>query len=73
MKSSDSNLSSTMIARKKQSNNPVQAMLNRFNKVRVESQTKDLEVQLSALTGDFYDFNDLNFIVLNSLSVGFRH
>ena len=59
-----------MIARKKQSNNPVQAMLNRFNKVRVESQTKDLEVQLSALTGDFHD---LNFIVLNSLSVGFRH
>ena len=51
VKSSDAGMSSTMIARKKQSNNPVQAMLNRMNKVRVESQTKDLEEQLSALTG----------------------
>ena len=32
---------------KRQTNNPVKAMLNRFNKVRVESQTKDLEDQLS--------------------------
>ena len=51
VKSSDAGMSSTMIARKKQSNNPVQAMLNRMNKVRVESQNKDLEEQLSALTG----------------------
>ena len=51
VKSSDAGMSSAMIARKKQSNNPVQAMLNRLNKVRVESQTKDLEEQLSALTG----------------------
>ena len=48
----DAGMSSTMIARKKQPNNPVQAMLSRFNKVRVESQTKDLEEQLSALTGE---------------------
>ena len=27
-------------------------MLDRFNKVRVESQTKDLEDQLSLLTGE---------------------
>ncbi len=53
VKNSDSGLSSAMIARKKQHNNPVQAMLNRFNKVRVESQNKDLEEQLSALTGKY--------------------
>ena len=52
VKPSDSGMSSAMIARKKQPNNPVNAMLQRFNKVRVESQTKDLENQLSALTGE---------------------
>lgn len=52
VKSSDSGLSSTSIARKRQTNNPVSAMLNRFNKARVESQTKDLEDQLSLITGE---------------------
>ena len=45
-------MSSAMIARKRQSNNPVQAMLNRFSAVRKESQTKDIEDQLSILTGE---------------------
>ncbi len=54
VKSSDQSLTSAMIARKKNPNsrNPVQAMLNRFNAVRKESQTRDLEEQLSALTGE---------------------
>jgi hypothetical protein len=48
---SDADLSSTVIARKK-SLNPVQAMLSRVAKARVASQTKDLEDQLGALTGE---------------------
>ena len=50
--STESGVSSSTIARKNQRNNPVQAMLNRFNQVRKESQTKDIESQLSALTGE---------------------
>ena len=49
---SEIGLSSAAIARKRQVNNPVQAMLNRFQKAKVESQTKDLEDQLCALTGE---------------------
>ena len=52
VKPTESGMSSSMIARKRQSNNPVQAMLNRFSQVRKESQTKDIENQLSLLTGD---------------------
>ena len=52
VKPAESGMSSAMIARKRQSNNPVQAMLNRFNAVRKESQTKDIEDQLSLLTGE---------------------
>ena len=50
---SESGLSSAVIARKNQKgNNPVRAMLDRFNKARIESQTKDIEDQLSLLTGE---------------------
>ena len=52
VKPAESGMSSAMIARKRQSNNPVQAMLNRFSAVRKESQTKDIEDQLSILTGE---------------------
>ena len=52
VKQAESGMSSAMIARKRQSNNPVQAMLNRFNAVRKESQTKDIEDQLSLITGE---------------------
>ena len=37
---------------KRQTNNPVKAMLDRNKKARVESQTKDIEDQLSLLTGE---------------------
>ena len=46
VQSSDSGLSSAVIARKNQKNNPVRAMLNRIHTARVESQTKDIEDQL---------------------------
>lgn len=49
VKPSEQGESSFSIARKKQPNNPVTAMLNRIQKARIESQTKDIEDQLSAL------------------------
>ena len=52
VQSSESGLTSAMIARRTQPNNPVRAMLNRVNKARMASQTRDIEDQLSALTGE---------------------
>ena len=47
----EAGVSSTILAKKRQSNNPVRAMLERFNKARIESQTQDIEDQLCLLTG----------------------